>query len=150
MTMATSSSRCRSIAARVRPSTPRSTRCGSASVAMRSRVRPRSAATPGSRCRCCRTDEPVSAHRSSVHDDGAMDTKWCPSCGVEYQPGIETCVDCKVALVDEQPERSEAELAAEPPVETQGTGQLLEFDLTEWPQEWRASLQWMLDGRRVP
>ncbi len=79
-----------------------------------------------------------------------VDTKWCPSCGVEYQPGIVTCADCHVVLVDEPPERSQAEVRAEAPIETRGSGQLLEFDLTEWPQEWRASLQWMLDGRRVP
>jgi len=29
--------------------------------------------------------------------------RWCPSCGDEYRPDIEQCVDCFVDLVDEEP-----------------------------------------------
>jgi hypothetical protein len=29
---------------------------------------------------------------------------FCPACRAEYRPGIETCADCNVALVDELPE----------------------------------------------
>jgi hypothetical protein len=34
-------------------------------------------------------------------------TVWCPSCGAEYVGGVPYCADCRVALVDHQPDRLE-------------------------------------------
>lgn len=33
----------------------------------------------------------------------ASASRWCPSCGDEYRPNINQCVDCLVDLVDEEP-----------------------------------------------
>ncbi len=34
----------------------------------------------------------------------------CPDCGAEYVTGIEQCADCEIALVHEEPARTEADL----------------------------------------
>jgi hypothetical protein len=34
---------------------------------------------------------------------------WCPLCKTEYDPGIEQCVDCEVALVESLPPEPENE-----------------------------------------
>jgi hypothetical protein len=33
----------------------------------------------------------------------AQETVWCPSCGTEYRVGTPQCVECRVALVAEEP-----------------------------------------------
>jgi len=73
------------------------------------------------------------------------DTHWCPRCGAEYQPGFTTCADCGVALVDEPPPPDSLPVSA--PI---GADEPFVYDLTEWPTEWRDSLQWMIAGRNIP
>ena len=72
------------------------------------------------------------------------DTKWCPACGAEYVARVSTCADCGVALVDAPPAPERTD-----PVRTGGGGGPLEYDLTEWDDEARSSLEWMLRGRGI-
>jgi len=72
------------------------------------------------------------------------DTRWCPSCGSEYQPGFATCPDCGVALTAEPLPRDgppTTELAGHEPVA---------YELQDWPQANRDSLEWMLAGIEIP
>src|SRR5436309_2871974 len=39
---------------------------------------------------------------------------YCPACGGEYLPGIETCPTCEVALTEEGPRESEAPRSPSP------------------------------------
>lgn len=51
-------------------------------------------------------DEPVPDAPATVDDSvaqGPLTGRWCPSCGDEYRPDIESCVDCFVDLVDAKP-----------------------------------------------
>jgi hypothetical protein len=57
---------------------------------------------------------------------------------------VSTCADCGVPLVDERP------AAPEPaPQSDLVGGDPLEYDLTDWDEEARDSLEWMLRGRNV-
>src|ERR1700736_5158283 len=70
-------------------------------------------------------------------------TRWCPNCGSEFQPGFSTCPDCGVALVAQPPEPD-----APRPVELEGHDPVA-YDLRDWPQEDRDALDWMLGGIRI-
>ena len=72
------------------------------------------------------------------------DTRWCPKCESEFQPRIATCPDCGVALIEEPPPPDEpptAKLAGHEPVA---------YELQDWPQANRDSLEWMLAGIEIP
>ena len=70
-------------------------------------------------------------------------TVWCPSCGAEYRAGSQQCVDCRVALVTEQPvhlpERGE---------DVEDEGGLVE--LGEWPKLQAQLLRRRLETASVP
>jgi hypothetical protein len=71
------------------------------------------------------------------------ETSWCPKCGSEFQPGYSTCPDCGAALVAQPPEPGtprSVELEGHEPVA---------YDLRDWSQEDRDSLEWMLGGIRI-
>jgi len=72
------------------------------------------------------------------------DTRWCPRCGSEFQPGFTTCPDCGVALIGEPlppDERPTAKLAGHEPVA---------YDLQDWPPANRDCLEWMVGGIEIP
>src|SRR5688572_7985310 len=73
------------------------------------------------------------------------DTKWCPSCGAEYRASVTKCAECAVDLVDTPPPAP----AAAPERELTEPGEALEYDLTDWDDEAREGLEWMLRGRDV-
>jgi len=73
-------------------------------------------------------------------------TRWCPSCGAEYRPGVESCAECGVALVDVRPPRSDDEGQAG---DERASGEPVEYDLTDWPEDARRDLEWMLHGRGI-
>jgi hypothetical protein len=64
--------------------------------------------------------------------------KFCPACGDEFVATVETCPDCEVPLVDEQPD-----------VDRSKTGQV-EYELHEWAVESRVMLESLLTGQAVP
>jgi len=71
------------------------------------------------------------------------DSGWCPRCGSEYQPGITTCPDCGVALTTDPPApeaRPARQLEGHEPVA---------YELQDWPQANRDSLEWMLAGVEI-
>jgi hypothetical protein len=72
------------------------------------------------------------------------DTRWCPKCESEFQPGIATCPDCGVALIDE-PLQSD-----EPPTKKLAGHEPVAYELQDWPQANRDSLEWMLAGIEIP
>ena len=43
-----------------------------------------------------------------------MGAVWCPRCRAEYRPGYDTCADCGVALVEEEPPAPVASAADAP------------------------------------
>jgi uncharacterized RDD family membrane protein YckC len=61
--------------------------------------------------------------------------RWCPTCGAEYLPGVDTCGDCRVALQDEPP--------APPDHET------ITYDLEDWDDDLRRALELLLRGADV-
>src|SRR5216110_2800469 len=63
---------------------------------------------------------------------------WCFQCGAEYEPGVETCVECGVGLVTEAP------LAPED-VGTSDEEQLA-YALHDWSFESRRMLDQLLTG----
>jgi hypothetical protein len=65
--------------------------------------------------------------------------KFCPECGDEFVGTVETCPDCEVPLVDEQPSD----------VDRTKTGQV-EYELHEWAVESRVMLESLLTGQAVP
>jgi hypothetical protein len=71
------------------------------------------------------------------------DTGWCPRCGSEYQPGIATCPDCGVAV-------TAGPLAPDAPPTTRLEGhEPVAYELQDWPQANRDSLEWMLAGVEI-
>ncbi len=72
------------------------------------------------------------------------DTRWCPKCESEFQPGFTTCPDCGVTLIDEPPP------ADEPPTMKLAGHQPVAYELQDWPQANRDSLEWMLAGIEIP
>jgi hypothetical protein len=71
------------------------------------------------------------------------DSGWCPRCGSEYQPGIATCPDCGVALTTEPP------APAAPPARQVEGHEPVAYELQDWPQANRDSLEWMLAGVEI-
>ncbi len=63
---------------------------------------------------------------------------WCFQCGIQYSMGVEDCVECGVALVDEAP-------ADAADVGTSGEDQLA-YELHEWAGESRRILDQLLTG----
>jgi hypothetical protein len=72
-------------------------------------------------------------------------TVWCPSCGAEYRAGSQQCVDCRVALVSEQPEHL---LGADGGFDDDDGGGLIE--LGEWPKLQAQLLRRRLETASVP
>jgi hypothetical protein len=71
------------------------------------------------------------------------DSGWCPRCGSEFQPAITTCPDCGVSLTTEPP-------APDPPSATELEGhEPVAYELQDWPQADRDSLEWMLAGVEI-
>jgi hypothetical protein len=75
----------------------------------------------------------------------AEPTRWCPSCGAEYQTGVTECADCGVPLVD-QPPAPTRRLAVDEAAGHEPVG----YDLSDWDADRRAALEWMLSGRNIP
>jgi hypothetical protein len=71
------------------------------------------------------------------------ETKWCAACGAEYVARVTTCADCGVPLVETPP------ADPEPAAPNDGEPSTLEYDLTDWTDDTRSSLEWMLRGRDV-
>jgi hypothetical protein len=72
------------------------------------------------------------------------DTRWCPKCESEFQPGIATCPDCGVALIGEPPPPDQ------PPTSKLEGHEPVAYELQDWPQANRDSLEWMLAGIEIP
>jgi hypothetical protein len=72
------------------------------------------------------------------------ETRWCPKCESEFQPGISTCPDCGVALVGEPLPPDE------PPTTTLAGHEPVAYELEDWPHANRDSLEWMLAGIEIP
>jgi hypothetical protein len=72
------------------------------------------------------------------------DTRWCPKCESEFQPGIATCPDCGVTLIREPLAPEEA-----PPIKLAGH-EPVAYELQDWPEANRDSLEWMLAGIEIP
>jgi hypothetical protein len=70
-------------------------------------------------------------------------TVWCPSCGTEYRAGSQQCVECRVALVAEQPEHVPG--GAEFEDEEAGL-----VELGEWPKLQAQLLRRRLETASVP
>src|SRR5204862_5192214 len=70
--------------------------------------------------------------------DAGVSSLWCFQCGAEYEPGVETCVECGVGLVTEAP------LAPED-VGTSDEEQLA-YELHDWSFESRRMLDQLLTG----
>jgi glutathione S-transferase len=70
--------------------------------------------------------------------DAGVSSLWCFQCGAEYDPGVETCVECGVGLVTEAP------LAPED-VGTSDEEQLA-YELHDWSFESRRMLDQLLTG----
>ncbi len=70
--------------------------------------------------------------------DAGVSSLWCFQCGAEYEPGVETCVECGVGLVNEAP------LAPED-VGTSDEEQLA-YELHDWSFESRRMLDQLLTG----
>jgi hypothetical protein len=73
-------------------------------------------------------------------------TRWCPTCGAEYQAGVEDCLDCGVPLVDQPPPERSPRPAPDPAAGHEPVG----YDLSDWDRDRRAALEWMLAGRNIP
>lgn len=56
---------------------------------------------------------------------------FCPNCGTEYRPGFKRCADCDVDLVDQLPERRDAEAEKTGPVVVFVTSSTWETDLVK-------------------
>ena len=63
-------------------------------------------------------------------------SRWCPACGAEYLPGVDTCGDCRVALQDEPPPAPDHETVI--------------YDLADWDDGQRRALELFLRGADVP
>ncbi|MEY2468265.1 MAG: hypothetical protein QOF21_963, partial [Actinomycetota bacterium] len=69
-------------------------------------------------------------------------SKWCPSCGAEYQPHVDECADCLVALTDKFPEPDDRR-------DTTRDHATVEFSVAAWPESRIRSLRRLLDGAGV-
>lgn len=76
-------------------------------------------------------------------------SRWCPSCGDEYEPRIEQCVDCGIPLEDRKPDVLRPVNAAEEP-EMTVIEPALRFDLAEWISEEREDLIEYLEEVPIP
>jgi hypothetical protein len=63
-----------------------------------------------------------------------VSSRWCFQCGTGYGPGVESCAECGVGLVDTEPKEAEAVGSEDEPQ--------LAYDLHDWASESRR----MLDG----
>ena len=92
-----------------------------------------------------------------------MPTGWCPKCGAEYVPGIVTCADCGVALVQRAApvfetsangtgNRSAGEEFIEEmaPAQFSDDDEVVLYDLDEWTAEERERLELLLQASRIP
>jgi hypothetical protein len=73
------------------------------------------------------------------------DTGWCPRCGSEFQPGFTTCPDCGVVLSAEPPAPRHA-----PSLAGFEGHEPVSYDLQDWSEANRESLEWMLAGLEIP
>lgn len=74
-------------------------------------------------------------------------SRWCPSCGDEYEPRILSCLDCGVALVDHQPEVLDPVVADEG---EQLPGPAPRFDIGDLSADERRHLLAGLDEGSIP
>lgn len=70
---------------------------------------------------------------------------WCPSCGAEYRAGSSRCVDCRVALVAEEP----THLTGSDDVDGNDDGDGL-VEIGEWPKIQAQVLRRRLETASVP
>ena len=74
-----------------------------------------------------------------MRDDlGMADTtsRWCPNCGAEYLPEVETCADCGVALAEGPPPPADHETVA--------------YDFADADAERRLAVEMLLHGAGIP
>ncbi|HUI48581.1 MAG TPA: hypothetical protein VL119_07780 [Acidimicrobiia bacterium] len=69
---------------------------------------------------------------------------WCPSCGAEYQVGVERCTDCRVALVLEKPTHL-VDIDDDQDAEDDGL-----VEIGEWPKIQAQVLRRRLETASVP
>lgn len=77
-------------------------------------------------------------------------SKWCPSCGDEYQPRITHCLDCGVALVDHEPAVLDPVAAVSERDEVGIVEAPLQFDLTDMTSQRREELFAHLEAVPIP
>jgi hypothetical protein len=77
-------------------------------------------------------------HSPPVEDDER--TRWCPSCGTEYQASATTCSDCGVILVDERPVDLDADAADDPAL----------VEIGAWPRLQAQVLRRRLETAGIP
>ena len=84
-----------------------------------------------------------------------MSTRWCPSCGSEYVPSVQRCLDCDVELVDadEEPEGAgghDGAAATDDGARGEEAGSAeVTYELHDWSHEARAMLEQLLAGSGI-
>lgn len=80
----------------------------------------------------------------------SAESKWCPSCGDEYERRIDRCVDCRVDLVTERPTQLEAVRPQNVQADDEGVNPVEAFEVSDLDDEQFEHFAERLEANPIP